>query len=116
MAEILTKVTGRQFKLRTPSREETKKEFPALSSDELLDMSRWFNEYGTLRSDEELKDISIAKTLYPNIATFEQYAYKNWNFDLLTLKLTLDLIDFLCYIMMQMIIMCGKKNLKSSLQ
>ncbi|CAG8515120.1 9929_t:CDS:2 [Dentiscutata erythropus] len=78
IAEILTKVTGRPFKLRTPSREETKKEFPFLDSEELLDMNRWFNEYGLFRSDPEVCDISITKVLHPNITTFEQYAYKKW--------------------------------------
>ncbi|CAG8848105.1 18195_t:CDS:2, partial [Gigaspora margarita] len=46
MTEILTKVTGRQFKLRSPSREEVKKEFPSLDIDELFEMNRWLNEYG----------------------------------------------------------------------
>ncbi|CAG8754562.1 23900_t:CDS:2, partial [Cetraspora pellucida] len=76
MTEILTKVTGRQFKLRTPNREETEKEFPALANEELLDMSRWFNKYGVFSN--EISDISIAKELHPNITNFEQYAYKNY--------------------------------------
>ncbi|CAG8813031.1 2147_t:CDS:2, partial [Racocetra persica] len=59
-----------------PNREETEKEFPALASEELLDMFRWFNKYGVL--GEEFSDISIAKDLHPNITSFEQYAYKNW--------------------------------------
>ncbi|CAG8543596.1 3986_t:CDS:2, partial [Racocetra fulgida] len=77
VVEILTKVTGRQFKLRSTNREETEKEFPMLAGEEMLDMSRWYNKYGVFGN--ELSDISIAKELHPNITTFEQYAYKNWN-------------------------------------
>ncbi|CAG8629826.1 36597_t:CDS:2, partial [Gigaspora margarita] len=74
IAETLTKVTGRQVKLRTLNPEETKKELPSL--DRSLDMYRWLNEYGVFRS--EISDISVAKVLHPNITTFEQYAYKTW--------------------------------------
>ncbi|CAG8561360.1 4371_t:CDS:2, partial [Racocetra fulgida] len=77
IAEILTKVTGRQFKLRSPNREEAEKEFPALASEELFDMYRWFNKCGVL--GKEFSDISITKDLHPNINSFEQYAYKNWS-------------------------------------
>ncbi|CAG8448043.1 10643_t:CDS:2 [Dentiscutata heterogama] len=78
IAEILTKVTGKQFKLRSTNLEETKMEFPFLASEELLYMFRWYNDYGVFGSDKEISDISIAKVLHPNITTFEQYAYKKW--------------------------------------
>ncbi|CAG8666995.1 16357_t:CDS:2 [Cetraspora pellucida] len=75
IAKILTKVTGRQFKLRSPGCEETEREFPYLASEEMLDMSCWFNSYRVVRSDKEI-DISITKILHPYVTTFEQYAYK----------------------------------------
>ncbi|RIB25718.1 hypothetical protein C2G38_2165233 [Gigaspora rosea] len=78
IAEIMTKVTGRQFKLRSLSREETQTDFPFLAGEELIDMFRWYNDYGLFRADEEIRDISISKVLNPNITTFEQYAYKKW--------------------------------------
>ncbi|CAG8713192.1 22302_t:CDS:2 [Dentiscutata erythropus] len=78
IAEVMTKVTGKQFKLRSTNREETKKEFSFLDSEELLDMFRWYNDYGVFGSDKETSDISISKVLHPNITTFEQYAYKKW--------------------------------------
>ncbi|KAF0520943.1 NADP-binding protein [Gigaspora margarita] len=74
IAETMTKVTGRQVKLRSLNPEETKKELPSMERS--LDMYRWFNEYGVFRS--EISDISVAKVLHPNITTFEQYAYKTW--------------------------------------
>ena len=45
------------------------KEYPFF----LILQFEWHKEYGYYGKDNEVKDISIAKKLHPNIKTYEQY-------------------------------------------
>jgi len=72
IADTLSKVTGKIHKFRTLSDEDIAKEFPSMNSDE-IQMYKWYKEYGYYGKDNEIRDISIAKKLHPNIKTYEQY-------------------------------------------
>jgi uncharacterized protein YbjT (DUF2867 family) len=73
IVDTLTKVTGKPHKLRTLSDEDIAKEFQYLNNEEAKQMFKWFKDYGYYGKDNEVKDISIAKKLHPNIKTFEQH-------------------------------------------
>ncbi|RIA88282.1 hypothetical protein C1645_713380 [Glomus cerebriforme] len=74
--ESLTKTTGKTHKLRTVGDEEIAKEISSLNNDEAKQMYKWFKDFGYYGKDNEVKDISVARELHPNIKTFEQYLLK----------------------------------------
>ncbi|GBB88255.1 hypothetical protein RclHR1_01480020 [Rhizophagus clarus] len=73
VVDVLTKVTGKTYKLKTLN-DENLKEFSFLDNNELKQMHKWFVDYGLFGLDNEVKDISLAKKLHPKIKSFEQYA------------------------------------------
>jgi len=73
IVDTLTKVTGKPHKFRTLSDEDIAKELSSMNNDEFKQMYKWFKEYGYYGKDNEVKDISIAKKLHPNIKNYEQY-------------------------------------------
>jgi len=76
IVETLTKVTGKTHKVRTLSDEEIAKN--PFINDEVKEMFGWFKDFGYYGKDDEVKDISIAKKLHPNITTYEQYVIKTY--------------------------------------
>jgi uncharacterized protein YbjT (DUF2867 family) len=73
IADTLSKVTGKTHKFRTLSDEDIAKEFPSMNHNDFKQTFKWHKEYGYYGKDDEVKDISIAKKLHPNIKTYEQY-------------------------------------------
>ncbi|RIA96984.1 hypothetical protein C1645_814635 [Glomus cerebriforme] len=76
--DVLTKVTGKSHKLKTLNDEDIAKNFPARINEQSIEMFKWFKEFGLYGRDEEVKDISVAKELHPNIKSFEQYALETY--------------------------------------
>jgi hypothetical protein len=66
IARIFTKVTGKPARHVRPSYEDLKK---AGMMDELIDMFKFFNEYGYFNKE----DISETKKIYPKIKGWEDW-------------------------------------------
>ncbi|KAG9292103.1 hypothetical protein G9A89_000194 [Geosiphon pyriformis] len=78
LADTLTKVTGKEHRFKSLSKEETAKEAPHLANDEIYEMNGWIKDFGYFGEDAALNDLSIAKKLHPSITTFEQYAQRTY--------------------------------------
>jgi len=77
VAEILTKVTGKDTRFNVITEEEVKTQLPHFNNEESLQMLGWFRDYGYYGKDTEVSDLSVIEHLHPNITKFEQWAEKN---------------------------------------
>ncbi|GES95396.1 NmrA/HSCARG family protein [Rhizophagus clarus] len=78
IVDILTKVTGKKHKLKTMSDDDIVKLDSYINNEQMKQMFKFIKEYGVFGRSDELQDISIVKKLYPNIKTFEQYAFETF--------------------------------------
>ncbi|PKC15110.1 NAD(P)-binding protein [Rhizophagus irregularis] len=73
IVDILTKVTGKKYKLKTMGDDDIAKLDAYVNNEQMKQMFKFIKEFGVFGKSDELRDISIAKKLHPNIKTFEQY-------------------------------------------
>ncbi|PKY12391.1 NAD(P)-binding protein [Rhizophagus irregularis] len=78
IADVLTKVTGKTYKIKTLDDEGVAEKIPNKKNEQIKQMFKFEKEFGLFGMDNEVKDISIAKKLLPNIKTFEQYALETY--------------------------------------
>lgn len=78
IVDILTKVTGKKHKLKTMGDNDIAKLDAYVNNEQMKQMFKFIKEFGVFGKSDELRDISIAKRLHPNIKTFEQYALETF--------------------------------------
>ncbi|GET00871.1 NmrA-like family domain-containing protein 1 [Rhizophagus clarus] len=74
IADVLSEVTGKKYKVRTLDDKGVAEKIPHKNNEQIKQMFKFEKEFGLFGTDNEVKDISIAKKLHPNIKAFEQYA------------------------------------------